>query len=605
MRWMATLLYVLIVSPAFAGVPAVFDRSIDETLGDLRRVVADVDQRRTAHYHAQLPGSDELHRRSLSAYRALELARGLLADYRAELVRVAGGGAGSDAQPTPPDVPATDAPTLPPGEGFEGETDQPDHVGSGFGADAKAIARWNLVPWPIFDQPIGVGVLAYHMIGIDRVEFSANGGAWVAVDETSLNPHTGVDEYWVQLDPADFEQGDTVEVRAIVYPTTGYPRVLQGEINRNYDGLNTGVHSMVLYAYPDGVERHELFVAVSGDDDNSGTRDEPMRSIGLALRKLRDAGHADYGVVTIIEPGFYELPNYPTGHDPHGPVSVGTSRWLTIRGDDSLDREEIVLGRAERSDARMRLNRSKWQNVSFDFGTIVQIYLDGSRDGQGHAIWFDDVRWFDRHGPVIHRDDAPGRRQQLYPIRAETGHRYVTNSAVEDMLYGFVGLTYARNVTATNISGDSLANTQMIVGASVGGSDGEALEFHSDVLQFFGHYENLVITGVNATGLNAVQSIFLDHHQSSFTDCAFVDLTFENINDQANGGPPWSQLNSRHENVLFKRVALPYQRLVFRDDFEGARQFQADGPGVLFRDCELHPQSHPLRREVEGVRVRQ
>src|SRR5690606_9628826 len=96
---------------------------------------------------------------------------------------------------------------------------------SGFGADAKAIARWDVVPYQIIDCSFEVGVVAFHINGIDRVEFSLENGPWVPVREMTLNPRTQVREYWVVL-PCDNLPDGPSEVRAIAYPKVGIPRVL-------------------------------------------------------------------------------------------------------------------------------------------------------------------------------------------------------------------------------------------------------------------------------------------------------------------------------------------------------------------------------------------
>lgn len=141
-------------------------------------------------------------------------------------------GTASDASGNPaPRAVATKAfyahAVLEPGSGFTAPTPQPPAIGSGAGADAKAIARWDVVPYQTFDDLFEIGVVAFHINGIDRVEFSLDGGPWTAVKEMTLNPRTNVVEYWVALDAARSPDGP-VEVRAIAYPKKGVPRVLGG-----------------------------------------------------------------------------------------------------------------------------------------------------------------------------------------------------------------------------------------------------------------------------------------------------------------------------------------------------------------------------------------
>ncbi len=125
-----------------------------------------------------------------------------------------------------------DAPLIVAGSGFAGSTPQPGPVGSATapGHDAQAIALWDAVPYQIFADQFAIGVVAFHINGIDRVEFSADGGPWTAVHEMSLNPRTEVWEYWAVLDPSGFEDG-LVEIRARIFPSgAGTPVVLQGNV---------------------------------------------------------------------------------------------------------------------------------------------------------------------------------------------------------------------------------------------------------------------------------------------------------------------------------------------------------------------------------------
>src|SRR5579862_715287 len=121
---------------------------------------------------------------------------------------------------------------LKPGTGFTGPTTQPAQIGSGFGSSEKPMARWDMVPYEAVEDDFNVGVVAFHIDGIDRVEFSVDGGKWLAVRESSLNPQTGVVEYFVTLHPADFANDGEIELRAIVYPKSGVPRVLAGVTQR-------------------------------------------------------------------------------------------------------------------------------------------------------------------------------------------------------------------------------------------------------------------------------------------------------------------------------------------------------------------------------------
>ncbi|MCH8316356.1 MAG: hypothetical protein IIA64_10320 [Planctomycetes bacterium] len=103
-----------------------------------------------------------------------------------------GGGDGGDGGGGGP--PPDGAPFIPAGDGFSGPTNEPGAIGNEDdpGYDAKVIAHWDVVPYQTFNGDFEIGVVAFHINGIDRVEFSAEGGSWTPVSEMTLNSRTNV-----------------------------------------------------------------------------------------------------------------------------------------------------------------------------------------------------------------------------------------------------------------------------------------------------------------------------------------------------------------------------------------------------------------------------
>jgi hypothetical protein len=126
--------------------------------------------------------------------------------------------------PVNPDLPEIDPipqpndDALQPGGGWTGPTPVPDQIGD---SDEPAIAHWNVVPEQQIEDGFTVGVIAHHLEGVDRVEISANNGPWVKINAPSINPRTECEEYWTTLDLS--RHSGKVELRAIVYPTSGQP----------------------------------------------------------------------------------------------------------------------------------------------------------------------------------------------------------------------------------------------------------------------------------------------------------------------------------------------------------------------------------------------
>ena len=466
-----------------------------------------------------------------------------------------------------------DFPVLQPGAGFSGPTAQPPAVGNPHlrGYDAKAIARWDVVPYQDFDGQFHIGVVAFHMNGIDRVEFSVDGGPWTPVYEMKLNPRTDVWEYTATLDATLFADGQ-VEVRAKVYPrNAGEVRVLGGELTE--ESMSSGTHSMLVFANPSKTEPDRVYVALSGDDSNSGEEDAPVRTLTEAVYRVSDGGE-----VIILEAGTYEPPSR------RGP-RINNERYLTIRSADTLDRKDVTLAFASRQGARPEILRLKLQGVTFDYGFIGQLYqLD-------KYTWLDDVLLTDS------RSWAPSSADQnLQPIR---GSYWVTNSRAEDILYGFTDGDLVRNTEYYKISGDVLQNSGLVINASIDRVDGTVLGHHTDVYQMFGGRENLIVYGLQATNLIDTQTLFLEPTFRSapgsaihtLEDAAFVDFSAQNSfvtpRQIRMGGPAWSQMLSRFDHVLFKNVALPNQRFILRDDITSNQEWGATN--VVFDSCTLFP----------------
>jgi hypothetical protein len=83
------------------------------------------------------------------------------------------------------------------------------------------IAGWNWVPWQEVAPGMHLGVVAFHIDGIDRVEFDFGEACGiVAIAEATLNDGTGTIEYHAAV-----PEGAT-QVNAIVYGRRGPPREL-------------------------------------------------------------------------------------------------------------------------------------------------------------------------------------------------------------------------------------------------------------------------------------------------------------------------------------------------------------------------------------------
>ncbi|MEO0476560.1 MAG: hypothetical protein AAF085_11415, partial [Planctomycetota bacterium] len=194
----------------------------------------------------------------------------------------------------------------------------------------RVIAHWNVVPEQTIRDGFTVGVIAHHLDGVDRVEISANGGAWVTIKEPSINPRTKSEEYWTNLDlPASYNK--PIQLRAIAYPTKGKPFQV-APIGNEY-----GKQDLTLYPYEAG-EVIEL---------SAGTHQ-------ISRKNLPDEG------------------------------------WLIIRAKPGLNRSEVIIDEIGKD---WHSGRLKFENVTIRLGAGGS-QLRGryhSRDN-GQHLWMDNCR---------------------------------------------------------------------------------------------------------------------------------------------------------------------------------------------------------------------
>ena len=200
------------------------------------------------------------------------------------------------------------------------------------GIDAKAIARWNVVPWQTFEGPFNVGVVAFHMNGIEKVSFSVNGGAWVDVTEKTLNPESGTYEYWIGLNAADYPDR-LIEIRAIATRRWGCRGCWRGD-RRVYEVSERQPLSLCI-APPNTRPSRALCLAPPG------VRTKPATA---RFTTLPAAGACSVKNVSGMgtPPAAYLLPGeYSFGQRVH-PVPLTTDRWLARSDRPGVRKDECA-----------------------------------------------------------------------------------------------------------------------------------------------------------------------------------------------------------------------------------------------------------------------
>lgn len=440
-------------------------------------------------------------------------------------------------------------------------------------AAARAIARFDVVPYQIFSGAFEIGVVAFHIDGIQKVDFeyeTLTGPRTVTETSMRINPRTGVCEYWTALNASDFADGP-VTVKANVCPNSGLARELSLELYADAHNTLAG--------------KETLYVSLSGDDvTGAGSRARPFGSILRALTAVAgNVARYDGGEVVLMDPGSYDMQGIRS--------SANNNMWITIRPDEGLLRSDVVIAPRTREFIRTNIRRLRYYNLSFDFSKIGQIYKEDS-----HWQWYDHCKWYQSEGSTV---TYPGHNWAVRNVGFNG--LYVTNCVAEEMLYGFAGCNLVRSSHCRQITGDVFQMSRMVVNCTVDGVDGPALEHHTDLFQYWDQNENVIVYGVKAMNVVSAQDFFFGGLVgTSYVNCAFVNVAVHNVQDRR--GPPFTQYHHIHDHVLFMHISNPGQLSMFRDD----TNTPYTGHNVKFVNCILEGLSRGTWGVMglpDGVRV--
>lgn len=422
---------------------------------------------------------------------------------------------GSTQPPPPPPPPPGSFPVLSAGTGFSSATPEPSAQGAAgqAGYTAKAIARWDVVPYQTINGNFNIGVIAFHLAGISRVEFSLNGGTWTPVTSMALNPTTNVWEYTATINASSLPDGP-FEVRARVIPNVGQARVLQDS-----SGQDMGDKSLRLYANAGGTlpnTNRNVYVSPNGSDTvGNGTAALPFWSIRRAITYISSqntSGAVEGGTVYLM-PGIYTYPN-------SGSLDGASNRWFTLEGAPGTSRSQVILTTGSEPPAQRKL---RVRNLTMRQDTDTYILQQGSDPYQNH-FWMDNVD--------IQGMGYIGTTYSWHPVANNSATTYCFYTDVNFRNTQATGLNQyvilARNINATDIGGDFCNMKRLMVNLSVNHmryNDG----VHPDVLQVpMDPIENMIVFGLKATDV-ACQGITLGNVNMPMKNVAIVNVLLDKI----------------------------------------------------------------------------
>lgn len=467
-----------------------------------------------------------------------------------------------------------------PGNGWNGPTHQPDAVGDPNepGYDAKVIARWDVIPYQTFHAQFEIGVVAFHLSGIERVDFAVEGGEWVSVTDMRLNPRTRVWEYFTMLRASDFEDGP-IEVRAVVYPYHGIPRVLAGAITP--ESVQLGEHSIILSSNRGGtLPAFEVWVAETGNDESgTGTRERPFATLMRATRALADlniaAGHednADGGVINLME-GEYNYGDYSW------PLRTTTDkRWLTIRRAPDAQRNQVRLTNNE---GGLNTHLVHLEEVTIDG---IELTTGVNAMGGAPTLWLDKCLLTGRE----HGHDILFARHTTW-----NGGVYASDCEFTRVRKAVTSFALTRNCEIYDITADAFKNPYLVINCRISDIDATGFIEHPDIMQFFGNFENIIVYGLVAIDDIDAQGMFVRRDATDpgrFTNGAFVNYL---VNTDR-----YSQWTHEGEHILFWQFQIVGQDMMVRDDGDipnrPARLDLSSVRNSVFNELKYQSQGTPL-----------
>ena len=432
-------------------------------------------------------------------------------------------------------------PFLAPGSGWSGATTEPGQIGTG---TAKAIARWDVVPYQtIADRTMTVGVVAFHIAGIDRVAFSVDGGAWSNATAMGYNGETGVVEYRAKISADLFSEDGPIEVRAIAYPKSAAPQA-DGTGAYPGGGYPRLLDSLFLYVDRAPTQAPNIVYAdsVNGLDTNPGTSTSPTRTLWRAAQIADTNGGASEanGATVYLKAGVY------TWDRPGGGAIPGTSdRWLTI---------EPAPGVAT---SAVSFDAPGWYpGTDINLARLRRVTLRaGISPGQETVdrIWLDQVVC-----------DGPGAHLDL-PNNTWCGgflESYWTGCAIEDSRFGIQpAATLARDCLSQRTM-LGLGDPKLVVNSAMHDVEQWNLAYHPDVIawNFLQSYtpDNAILYGITSLSNQAEGIFWKDTHHMK--NVALVNVLLDNNGPSEFGGGTSQDLDhllmwnvSHHGSFTFER----------------------------------------------------
>lgn len=388
-----------------------------------------------------------------------------------------------------------------------------------FGFDSPSVARWNVVEQQELTEFPYIGLVAFHVNHVEKVEFSIDGGAWTEVTEMQENPSTGVYEYLVSIDTAGLADDRELELRAKITPSTagqvyGIDPIL---IRHNYSSELIG------------------WCAQDGDDTTGdATELNPCRTPHRALQVL--VGSTAYTEKVTIYCKAGEYVPAKSGYSYNPPSGVG---WLTITAapgaaaGDVIFRSTVDSGTITYQGIRTLFTRYK--DVSFETSVTGRNMSDGTVTN----VWLDNV--------TVTLTLSGGFTNNIWQSNS-WDRAYCTGCLFTQFNNGPYGAKIVRGCTLDQITEDALTACRLSANCTVG-SQTYTAPAHPDFCQWLDSTEHTIFYGVAGLDIQG-QGIYGAREESLYENAAFVNVFAALASGESIASAPVSQIRNDDVTTL-------------------------------------------------------
>jgi len=385
---------------------------------------------------------------------------------------------------------------------------------------------------------------------IQKVRFIANNGSPVDVTTPTVSSRSGKNMYCVNLQISGLANNSVVEVRAIGYPNTGQPIVLQGDPDADRFAW---YRSQIVVANYSPTRYYLAPSGGGGSDSNNCTSGAPCLTIGR-VKTVRGAG--DWSNVEIcLNAGSYTLNDSGSATAANG--------WVIVKPCPGVAKNNVTI--------------NNWDQT-FNRFSIQGLLIRNAKNKTGPAtskIWIHDVNWDTVSGCLGSFDCqllAPG----YTPSTGGGRWIYLTDSFVKNGFNVASETMLYRNLHAETFNSDLGQNVKTMINVEVDDWDHYCCGMHPDLNQIsngFGARSHIVyglttLNPVRAQGLFASPTQTYAQGIRALDDVAYVDVTINNTVAGYNAvqfGPAASQGVGDNNNVFMWNLNITSGLNTLRD----------------------------------------